>query len=286
LNILLFGNIGGKKIKKIKKMNRLSDYNDIYKEKTIFIIGNGPQLDKLTNEQISIIEDQVSIGTNASYLSIESSYYIAGHISVMLLTGHFTSKQANRIFHGEPQHFPFPNEWNVLSLANQNIVSPLGFLPKPTIDQEILIGAENVALSATHLAFIMGARKIVYIGFDFKSNSHFYDINIKTYNNLKSNVEKILDLYSYDDFIYNDIMDFYKARDFDNPLTNERINHLKSQPFLSFSTPVYNSILEKFSYIFNIFKDNNIEVISTQENSIITDAGAKYIPLVKILKNE
>jgi hypothetical protein len=58
--------------------------------------------------QISIIEDQVSIGTNASYLSIESPYYIAGHISVMLLTGHFTSKQANRIFHGEPQHFPFP----------------------------------------------------------------------------------------------------------------------------------------------------------------------------------
>ena len=81
-------------------------------------------------------------------------------------------------------------------------------------------------------------------------------------------------------------MDFYKARNFDNPLTNEYINHLKSQPFLSFSTPVYNSILEKFSYIFNIFKDNNIEVISTQENSIITDAGAKYIPLVKILKNE
>jgi uncharacterized Rossmann fold enzyme len=31
-------------------MNRLSDYNDIYKGKTIFIIGNGPQLDNLTNE--------------------------------------------------------------------------------------------------------------------------------------------------------------------------------------------------------------------------------------------
>ena len=132
----------------------------------------------------------------------------------------------------------------------------------------------------------MGASKIVYIGFDFKNNAHFYDINRITYNKLKSNVEEILDIYSHDNFIYNDIMDFYNARDFKNPLTDERITHLKTQPFSSFTTPVYTPMLEKFKAAFNTFKQRNVEIISTQEDSIITDAGAKFVPLDIVLQNE
>ena len=269
------------------KYNRLSDYNNIHSDKTIFIIGNGQQLDTLTPNQKSLLENNISIGTNASYISIESPYYIAGHMSVMLLTCHFTSKPSHRVFQGEPQSYPFPDKWNLISTAHQNIVGPLGFFPIASDNYgELLVGAENVGLSSTHLACIMGASKIVYIGFDFKNNAHFYDINRITYNKLKSNVEEILDIYSHDNFIYNDIMDFYNARDFKNPLTDERITHLKTQPFSSFTTPVYTPMLEKFKAAFNTFKQRNVEIISTQEDSIITDAGAKFVPLDIVLQNE
>jgi len=270
----------------MKKLNKISEYNNIHPKKTIFIIGNGPQLGDLTPSQILQLEKSTTIGTNASYLSIESPYYIAGHISVMLLTCHFVSKPANRIFHGEPQHHPFPTEWNVTSIANINIVGPPGHFPKPIDLGGPLVGAENVGLSATHLAHIMGASRIVYIGFDFKSNSHFYDTNLITYNKLKSDVEEILNIYSYDNFIHNDIIDYYNARNFKESLTDERIAQLSNQPFLSSSTPVYNSMLEKFSSAFTTFKQQNIEIISTQEDSIITEAGGKFIPLDIILKNK
>ena len=81
-------------------------------------------------------------------------------------------------------------------------------------------------------------------------------------------------------------MDFYDIRNFKEPLTEDRMTQLINQPYSSFTTPVYNSMLEKFSAAFNTFKQQNIEVISTQENSIITDAGAKFVPLDIILKNK
>ena len=272
------------------KYNRLSDYNNIHLGKTIFIIGNGQQLDNLTPNQIYFLENNISIGTNASYISVESPYYIAGHMSVMLLTCHFPSKPSHKIFQGEPQHYPFPDEWNLISIAHQKIVGPPGFFPTTSdnqdMDHEILVGAENIGLSSTHLACIMGASKIVYIGFDFKNNAHFYDINRTSYNKLKSNVEEILDIYSHDKFIHDDIMDYYNAHNLISPLTDERISHLRTQEFLSSSTPVYNSMLGKFTAAFNTFKQRNIEIISTQEDSIITEAGAKFVPLDIVLQNE
>jgi len=45
-------------------------------------------------------------------------------------------------------------------------------------------------------------------------------------------------------------------------------------------------MLEKFSSAFTTFKQQNIEIISTQEDSIITEAGGKFIPLDIILKNK
>ena len=150
----------------MKQLKQISDYDNLHPKNTIFVVGNGPQLANLTQAQIFQLEKNITIGTNASYLSVESPYYIAGHASAMLLTCHFTSKPANRVFHGEPQYHPFLPEWNVTSIANINIVGPVGYFPKPLGSKGPLVGAENVALSATHLAHIMGVSRIVYIGFE------------------------------------------------------------------------------------------------------------------------
>jgi hypothetical protein len=261
----------------MKQIMQLSDYNNLQEEDTVYIFGNSPQLAYLTDNQISELENKITVGTNASFMALESPYYIAGHMSVMFLMCHYTKKPSNKIFHGEPQHFPFESAWNVISVADKNIVGGPGYLPKPIDNSGPLVGAENVGISATHLAFIMGAKRIVYIGFDFKNSLHFYNVDKTKFDTMKLYVEELLEMYNYDDFLREDINDFYLAafrpkEEMEN--TPFGINHCD-----------YESSLNKFKAYFNTMKSNGVEVISTQENNILHKAGATYISLDDCLAN-
>lgn len=256
----------------MKKITQLSDYNDIHSGETIFILGNGRQLADISQDELLTLESKLTIGTNASYSIIQSPYYIAGHMSVMLLICNYTTKPSNKVFHGEPQYYDFPKDWNLISIADKNIVGPPGYLPKPVDNSGPLVGAENVGISATHLAHIMGAKRIVYVGFDFKSNLHFYNIRMDIFNTLKSSVESIREMYIHDTFIYEDIGDYYKAA----------FRPLDVMGQLPFPTK-YDHALNAFTGHFNTLKSQGVEVISTLEDSIITEAGATYLPLNTLL---
>jgi pseudaminic acid cytidylyltransferase len=259
------------------KYTSLADYNDLEKGNTIYIIGNGTYLAELTDKQISKINTKTSIGVNSSFVCIESDYYIAGHLQQTFLQGHFGKKGSYKIFHGELQNWPFPPEWNVLSIANINIVGDVGYLPKPVSEKGPLVGAQNVGYSATHLAYILGASKIVYIGFDFKSNLHFYNIHEKYNQKLHEHWEFTKEEYKDNTFAINDINDFGKS------LYKKEI--LENTPFGGRSYS-YQDALDNFTGYFNVMKQNGVEIISAQDNNILTYAGAKYIPLDDILKEK
>ena len=253
------------------KINSLGDYNNRHKNETIFIIGNGEQVAELSDYQIEKLNNKLTIGVNSSFVCLESDYYISGHLSQMLMMGHFGKSGSNKVFHGELQAWPFPAEWNVISIANINVVGGPNLLPKPISNAGPLIGAENVGFSATHLAYIMGAKRVVYIGFDFKSNLHFYNIRSDYNKKLIDAWEFVKEEYKHNTFAYNDINDFSKSLD--------STDILRKAPFPT----KYAHAMTNFTGYFNIMKDNGVEVVSIVDDGILIDAGAQYRDLDSLL---
>jgi len=262
-----------------KNKENLSDYNNLHEGETIYLLGNSSQLAELTKDQIVKLEEKITVGTNSSFVVVESPYYIAGHLSQKLLMCNYTKKPSHKVFQGEPIGFPFKDEWNVISVADKNIVGPFGYLPKPVSENGPLVGAENVGISATHLAFIMGAKRIVYIGFDFSNNLHFYNVDEAIFDKLKGYVEELLQEHEGDDFVHSDINDLYVAA--------FRDKEKMEQMDFSFdgSLRSYENTMNKFRSYFDAMKSVGCEVISTQENNILHKAGATYISLDDCLAN-
>lgn len=204
-------------------MNKLLKYKNLHEGKTIFIIGAGYGLNNLSQDDIQKIEnDYISIGCNQSYLKVKSNYYISGHFHHMIMQYHYGGENKNYIFQGEPSSFFPTNNYNIDVLTDINIVGNHGWLPMPTDENSTpLIGAEQIGFSATHLAYVLGAKQIVYVGFDFSARGHFYNKNNDILKKLKIYSSEIKDKYiGINSFIDNDINDFFTFN-FDKKINNE-----------------------------------------------------------------
>ena len=103
-------------------MNQIEEYNNIHEGKPIFIIGNGTCLKDLTEEQISIVSKNITIGCNASHLVFEETdYYITGHLVHLLFSNHY-GKCSNRIFQGQPiLSKDFLKTFNIIQTTEKNL---------------------------------------------------------------------------------------------------------------------------------------------------------------------
>lgn len=254
-------------LEKKMKQCKLLKYKNIHAGKTIIILGSGYGLSRLTDEQINKIENEyISIGCNQSYLKVKSNYYISGHLHHSLMQYHYGGDASTVIFQGEPSDFYETHSYDVDVLTDINVVGDTGYLPMPSENQITnLIGAEQIGFSATHLAYILGASKIIYIGFDFTARGHFYNTDLALMNIMKLNADFIKQkYYNESEFIAEDIDDFY--------LFNFR-HDINKVPFKS-----SDYIIHKFGSYINTLHENNIPTY-TIENCVLNNFGSQIIEL-------
>jgi hypothetical protein len=148
-----------------------------------------------------------------------------------------------------------------------------------------LYTSHNSAFMATHLALIMGARRIVYIGVEQHLNEHFYDhdraLRERMIADLGSiNAKGLCDL-DGERLNYEESVEYLRslpAEDADQPYWHA------SQGGKVFPEPYWDgSPTGVVSLYFEELDRYGIEPIATSRNSIIYGAGARYVDLDEAL---
>jgi len=180
-------------------MKTVFDYNDIHKGETIYVIGSAPSLLNLTEEDLEFIKDKPSIGVNLTYEGIKSiKYAISAHISPAVYLFEYANKDIPIFIHyGTPQKqaaFGYLQQiWasdRVVIFNSQPAKTEL--TRKQNVHDNVLNGSSSVLLLATHLAYIMGAGKIVYIGFEEVGFGHYWNYNTIIEDRVFNNIKKLL----------------------------------------------------------------------------------------------
>ena len=138
-------------------------------------------------------------------------------------------------------------------------------------DRPTLYTRRNAALPATHLALVMGAKRIVYIGLEQRTNLRFFD----TDDALKQRMVEDLTwahAKGYYDIGHPDSTYEAHVAELLRP-----VEELATEPYWHVDhTPLFRSFfaeLERYG----------VEPIATSENSVIYNAGARYVPLDEAL---
>ena len=275
----------------------LNDYANVHKDETIYLIGTGPEILNISAKYRDKIKEGTSIAVNSHHLFIENpTYHCSGHWSHYLLNCEHSNPTGCRFFQGKrpekgvwfdsilgiytktrnggeilsPHSFDrsFYDQNNTVDLSS-NIRSGHGFrsVEKGEADRlfdEVnsdspMFGSDNIAFTATHLACVMGAKKIVYIGFDQKSCHHYYE-SVHLLPTLQNQIKSLYSKYKSDGFLKKDIQHLW-----------DMVKKVRSPDYLEFVG--YNRI--KFEKMFQCMNRNNVTPIVHNKNSVVFDAGAK-----------
>jgi len=241
--------------------------NDKHAGTTVFVIGAGPQLATVKPEQVDRLESQPTIAVNKVFYRIHPRYFLSAYVGELMLA---TQRIPDSILlHMRPQYAP-PLLPGIVSLQ-RNTFEPGMDLPR-RFDKELpaLFTRMNVALGATHLAYIMGARQIVYLGVEQRDQLHFWHFDEVSRGLIRE------DLLSRGDPDVLRIDHEYASLSNDVAALDRSIADCM-KPFFSVDhTPT-------FAAYFDILRRNAVDVIATTAESVVADAGARVVPLDDIL---
>jgi len=251
------------------KYNSYLDLKDVYEGSTVYLLGNGADILDLPPSFREKLENEVTIGTNASHIFLqETNFYIAGHWCHLLPHLYSGSVKDCRIFQGPHKSFFGYEENNVLDLESNNVKTCLGDFRRPEEDADPLIGAEQIGLSSTHIAWVLGAKKIIYLGFDCKSLSHFYSRGY--YNSkIKDEYVRVRNFYIDEPDIKSDFDDFWNIN-----IEPNSIPGAYSPDQGTFYLKNYDMLLGSYSEVFKKLNSEGVETVTYNENSILFEAGA------------
>lgn len=241
--------------------------NGRHRGETIFIIGSGPQLASVREDLLFELNQMTTIAVNKAFFMVRPKYFLSAYIGEILLAAQQTRRTT--ILHMRPVYEP-PLVKHVVPL--RRVTFELGMELTPALDGlcPTLITKLNVALGATHLAYVLGARRIVYVGVEQKNQLHFWNFNEEAR-------QKILAaLIERGDPEILTIDHPYATLDRDLASVNRPSDECKGPFFQIDHTPT-------FKAYFDILLREGIEVIATTAQSVVADAGAQVIPLEKIL---
>jgi len=184
---------------------KLSDFNDRHLGETIYIIGCAPSLNNLSASDKEYLKDKTTIGVNLAYEGIDTlTYSISAHISpAVYLFEHARKDMPIFVAYGEGQKrdaFSYMKDffWDDNRIVVFSSEPPkIPFLKKKESEDISLRGNTSILLLATHLAYIMGASKLVYIGFEELNTAHFWNSDEELEIKIKKNIKNILDSKKY-----------------------------------------------------------------------------------------
>lgn len=243
-----------------------SVWNDRHPGADIYIIGASPQLVRLSEKQVQALADAVVIGGNNTFYKIPLTYMLSAYqMEICKAAMHLP---ATSLIHMRlPGEAPAIPDVNVLNRAK---FSPAVGLPRHiTAPVPTLYTHRNQVLAMTHLAIVMGARRIIYVGVEQTNYAYFWQYD----DTLRTALRR--DIYKLQTQRYRDVSDPVKRqRYFESlyALLEQPVEEREKMPFLEDLTDV-------FRCYFDYAKSFGVEVVATLEGSVVHNAGAAYQPL-------
>ncbi|MGB8854891.1 MAG: hypothetical protein WCC69_15160 [Pirellulales bacterium] len=244
--------------------------NDRHVGATVFVIGAGPQLGLLNERHIKAMESHVTIAVNKTFYRLRPTYFLSAYIGEMMLAARRTPDAT--LIHMRPVKAP-PLIAGIHSIRRREFQPDVG-LPRhvdpldPALDTKF-----NVALGATHLAYVMGAARVVFVGVEQRNLLHFWHTDPTLRELIRADVLERGD----PDILRVDHPHASLANDL---AALDRSPQDCMRPFFHLDhTPT-------FATYFDILRRAGVDVVCTTADSVVADAGARVVRLEELLCHE
>lgn len=235
---------------------------------TVFIIGAGPQLAQIPDQLIRKLEQRTTVGVNMTAYRLRPTYFLSAYIGDVILAKH--RSPATAILHMRPQLAP-PLIPGILPIKRILFDKNVGLSKSFSKFDPTLFTKNNVVLGATHLAYILGARSIAYVGVEQRNKLHFWHFD----TSVQSTIVNDLELLKNVPFLNID----HEYSTYDRYV--EKLSRTKeeccTQEFYEVSHE------ETFTDYFDCLSHASIDIFSTVSDSVVCDAGANYRSLSDLL---
>jgi hypothetical protein len=241
--------------------------NDRHAGATVFVIGAGPQLGLLDERHIKALESNVTIAVNKTFYRLRPTYFLSAYIGEIMLAVRRAPRATH--LHMRPSKAP-PLIPGIRAIRRRDFQPDVGLPRRIDPVDPVLDTKFNVALGATHLAYVMGAARVVFVGVEQRNLLHFWHTHPALRDQIRADVLKRGD---------PDILRI------DHPhasLTNDLAALDRSpedcmRPFFHIDhTPT-------FATYFRILGAAGVDVVSTAAESVVADAGARVAGLDEML---
>jgi hypothetical protein len=136
-----------------------------------------------------------------------------------------------------------------------------------TAPEPVLFTRRNVALGATHLAFTLGAREIVYIGVEQQNAAHFFDYEPNLRQIMRQDVESLRHVpFLNVDHPYATYEGLIAKHD--TTAAEE-----EQKPFYKYSH------VETFRAYIDELRRHHVDVVTAARRSVVTEAGGDFVSL-------
>ena len=245
----------------------ISRLNDRHVGTTVFVVGAGPQLAAVSTDQLRQLEAQPVIAVNKVFYRLRPRYFLSAYIGELMLALRRIPEAT--LLHMRPE-YTAPLLPGITALRRM-IFNPGDALPRLLDEQQpTLLTRLNVALGATHLAYIMGAKRIVYLGVEQRNQLHFWHFDEKCRQEIR------------DDIVSRGDPDTLRI-DHEYASLSHELEAL-DRPAADCMKPFYSvDHTPTFAAYFDILRDNGVDVVATTAESVVADAGARVMALDDVL---
>lgn len=258
--------------RKTGPIRHFTELNGRHSGETVFVIGAGAQLGELSDEQVSELEKRVSIGVNWTIYKVAPTYFLSAYIGQIRLA-QVADEPKTCLLHMRPV-YERPLLPGVIPLRRRPYLLGKG-LPRRFAEPEpVLFTRRNVVLAASHLALILGARRIVFVGVEQRNRLHFFQLDPAARTRLEKAVDELQG---------------FPLLGIDHPYEScERLRQALAVPREEAErTPFYEqNHLETFRAYVEELDRHGVEVLSAARDSVVVDAGARYVALDSVLTDE
>lgn len=151
---------------------RVHSIHQAYPGRDVFVIGAGASVGCFESILDAFLRNEVTIGVNRTAYVVQSTFLISAYLSELLL-GRVRSPRSLAI-HCRPELYE-PDDQSFVSLRREFKDSFEELNSSLDLSNPRLITRNNVFFLASHFAAILGAQRIIYIGFDMDNKLHFYE---------------------------------------------------------------------------------------------------------------
>lgn len=243
------------------------DLNGRHHGETVFIVGAGPQLAAVTDAQVQQLATRPAIGVNLTFYRLPTRYFLSAYIGQAMLAR--LRMPSATVMHMRPVYERALSP-GILPLRREAFDASAGLSKALSGPEPTLFTLRNVALGATHLAYVLGARRIAYIGVEQRNRLHYWHLKPEVLPAMRADVELLRDV------------PFLTA---DHPYSTyeslvAKVNRSAEESMGPFWKESHEPTFRDY---FAILRAAGVSVVSTSADSVVRDAGADFVPLDELL---